>query len=263
MAEHRFTLYHSLTSVCSQKVRLTLAELDVEYANRVLDLKNGDQFQTEYLTLNPNGVVPTLVDQNNVVTNSNTIMRHLCDQFPEHALSVSTAHSGGEHVDWLECADRLHTAVHAITYVCVNRERLLALSKQQLEQRLQNIPDPARSHRLRLIVEEGFASAPVNLALNTIAEILPRVLVATQRQQWLVGDRVTLADLGIFPFVHRLRLLGLDQLWVGDDLAGWHSRFLQRTSFKIAIETLVPESAIKNFAACGQIALPQLRSQLQ
>jgi hypothetical protein len=39
-------LYHSINSVCAQKVRIAL---------------RGDQFDPAYLALNPNGVVPTPV----------------------------------------------------------------------------------------------------------------------------------------------------------------------------------------------------------
>ncbi len=53
-------LYHGYTSVCAQKVRLTLAEKGLEWKSHVLNL-NGDQLDPAYLKLNPNGVVPTLV----------------------------------------------------------------------------------------------------------------------------------------------------------------------------------------------------------
>jgi glutathione S-transferase len=50
-------LYHGTTSVCAQKVRLTLAEKGLEWQSRLLEL-NGDHLTPEYLQINPNGVVP-------------------------------------------------------------------------------------------------------------------------------------------------------------------------------------------------------------
>lgn len=55
-------LYHNDMSTCSQKVRFVLAEKAIEYESRLLNLRAGDQQRLECLKLNPNAVVPTLVD---------------------------------------------------------------------------------------------------------------------------------------------------------------------------------------------------------
>lgn len=258
MSEPGITLYHSLTSVCSQKVRLTLAELDLGFKSRVMDLKKGDQFAPDYLNLNPNAVVPTLVDGTQVVLQSNTIMQYLCAHNPAHPLSAATANYKELCSEWFERADRFHVAIHAITYVSVNREKLLALTPEQREQRYQNIPDPVRSAKLRQIVDNGFDSAPLLAALETLHDILPKLQTATRSHRWLTGDSSTLADFAIFPFVHRLHLLGFDQLWEEGNLARWHGDMMQRPSFQTAIGRVVPASAIDNFAASGKAAWPQL-----
>lgn len=258
MSESGITLYHSLTSVCSQKVRLTLAELSLGFDNQVVDLKKGEQFAPDYLTLNPNAVVPTLVDGTQVVLQSNTIMQYLCAHHPVHPLSAATENRNELCSEWFEHADRFHVAIHSITYVSVNREKLLALSPEQREQRYENIPDPTRSAKLRQIVDDGFDSAPVLAALETLNDILPKLQSATRSHRWLTGDRATLADFAIFPFVHRLHLLGFDQLWEEGSLARWHGDMMQRPSFYTAIGTVVPASAIDNFAASGKVAWPQL-----
>jgi glutathione S-transferase len=54
------TLYHGRSSVCSLKARLALAEKALNFDCRLLTLR-GDQFEPQYLKLNPNAVVPTLV----------------------------------------------------------------------------------------------------------------------------------------------------------------------------------------------------------
>ncbi|WP_306261149.1 glutathione S-transferase family protein [Pararhizobium sp. IMCC21322] len=258
MSEPEITLYHSLTSVCSQKVRLTLAELGLGFQSRVMDLKKGDQFAPDYLKLNPNAVVPTLIDGTQVVLNSNTILQHLCARNAAHPLSTATVDRQELCSQWFERADRLHVAIHAITYVSVNREKLLALSPEQREQRYQNIPDPVRSARLRRIVDDGFESAPVLAALETLNEILPKLQTALRGYRCLTGDRATLADFAMFPFVHRLHLLGFDPLWEEGNLARWHGDMMQRPSFQTAIRTVVPASATDNFAASGKAAWPQL-----
>ena len=54
-------LYHNDMSVCAQKVRFALGEKTLQWKNRHLNLRAGDQQKPEYVKLNPNAVVPTLV----------------------------------------------------------------------------------------------------------------------------------------------------------------------------------------------------------
>ena len=74
-------LYHNDMSVCAQKVRLALAEKGLAYEARHFNLRAGDQKDPAYLKLNPKGVVPTLVDDATVVTESIVINEYLDDAF--------------------------------------------------------------------------------------------------------------------------------------------------------------------------------------
>src|SRR3546814_13150385 len=54
-------LYHNDLSSCAQKVRIALYEMQLPWKSHHLNPRKGDQFKPEYMKLNPNGVVPTLV----------------------------------------------------------------------------------------------------------------------------------------------------------------------------------------------------------
>ena len=84
-------LYHNPMSTCSQKVRLVLAEKQLDFESVVLDLQGGAQFESEYLKLNPQAVVPTLVHQAQVITESTLINEYLEDCYPEPSLLPKTA----------------------------------------------------------------------------------------------------------------------------------------------------------------------------
>ena len=60
-------LYHNDMSVCAAKVRIALAEKGVAWEGKHLDLRAGDAQKQDYLKLNPNAVVPTLVRDENVM----------------------------------------------------------------------------------------------------------------------------------------------------------------------------------------------------
>ena len=57
----RLELYGAPQSTCSQRVRFVLNAKGLAFEEHRLDLFAGDQLEPEYLKLNPNGLVPTLV----------------------------------------------------------------------------------------------------------------------------------------------------------------------------------------------------------
>ena len=63
-------LYNAPQSTCSQKVRLTRAEKGLSFEEHRPELFGGDQLRPEYLKLNPNGVVPTLIDDGTPIIDS-------------------------------------------------------------------------------------------------------------------------------------------------------------------------------------------------
>jgi glutathione S-transferase len=80
-------LYSAPQSTCSQKARLTLAEKNLDFVEHKMKLFQNDQLKPEYLKLNPNGVVPTLVDDGTPIIDSSVIMEYLDEVYPEIALS--------------------------------------------------------------------------------------------------------------------------------------------------------------------------------
>ena len=78
-----FTLYHHGSSVCAAKVRLAMAEKDLEWNGVYIDILKGEQFDPEYLKLNPKGVVPTLVHDDLVIPDSTVIIEYLDQIAPD------------------------------------------------------------------------------------------------------------------------------------------------------------------------------------
>ncbi|MFP6598150.1 MAG: glutathione S-transferase family protein, partial [Candidatus Hydrogenedentota bacterium] len=65
------------------KISCTLEELALDYAVKPVNLAEGEQKQPEYLALNPNGRIPTIVDHDNddfVVFESGAIMIYLAEK---------------------------------------------------------------------------------------------------------------------------------------------------------------------------------------
>src|SRR6476619_6310942 len=80
-----FLLYNAPQSTCSQRVRFVLNAKQLPFEEKKLDLLAGDQLKPDYLAINPNGVVPTLDHDGNVVTDSSVIIEYLDEVVPEVA----------------------------------------------------------------------------------------------------------------------------------------------------------------------------------
>ena len=65
-----------------QKVRIVLAEKDLEYEKVLVDLRKQDQKAPEFLQLNPYGKVPVLLVEDAVVYDSTVINEYLDEEYP-------------------------------------------------------------------------------------------------------------------------------------------------------------------------------------
>ena len=72
------TIWGRTNSVNVQKALWCLAELDIAYERIDAGMQFGRNNEPDYLAMNPNGRVPTLVDGDFVLWESNSIMRYLC-----------------------------------------------------------------------------------------------------------------------------------------------------------------------------------------
>ena len=70
-------LYHSPYSTCSQKVRLVLHEKGLAFTSHEISFRKEEHLAENYLKINPNGVVPSLVDNNSIITDSSCILEYL------------------------------------------------------------------------------------------------------------------------------------------------------------------------------------------
>ena len=95
-------LYSASGSLCSQKVKLVLAEKDLEWNNHLLNLLTFKNLQPSYIQLNPQAVVPTLIHNNTVITDSAVIIRYLDEQFQDRILTPVDPKLQEKMNSWIE-----------------------------------------------------------------------------------------------------------------------------------------------------------------
>ncbi|HJM01391.1 MAG TPA: glutathione S-transferase family protein [Arenicellales bacterium] len=86
-----------------QKVLWALGELGLEYTRDDIGGPFGGNRETNYLIMNPNGLVPTLIDGDTVLWESNVIVRYLARKYAPNSLlpdSLTDLARAEQWMDW-------------------------------------------------------------------------------------------------------------------------------------------------------------------
>lgn len=162
-------------------------DLPVEYVR--VDLAQGEQKQSEYLAINPNGKVPALIDGDISLFESTAIMMHLA-QRAESQLWPNARQQQVEALQWLAW-DIAHFSRHAST---VYFEHFIKNNFGFGE------PDAAA-------VDEAVGF------FRTFAAVLNSHLTG---RSFLVGGNLTIADFGVASVISVARELQLTELPVAE-----------------------------------------------
>jgi glutathione S-transferase len=174
------TLYHA-TQSRSIRPRWVLEELGVPYRMIRLDLPAQEHKKPEYLRVNPNGTVPTLVDDDLAIYESAAICQYLADKFPEkHLAPPLGSPQRGLYYQWN------HYAMSALEPPIIQ----LFMHRVQL-------PEAERSPKA------------VDAALAAVGPVLDVVERALAGREYVVGERFTVADVMIGSTVWWGQTMGL------------------------------------------------------
>ncbi len=227
-------LYHAAMSTCAQKARLVLAEKGLEWTGHLMNLRKCDQHQPDYLKLNPNGVVPTLVDDGNVVIESAVICEYLDDAYPEPPMRPTDPHQRARMRLWTKRLDeRLHFATGVISGSVAFRHQHLARPPDELKAYIEGIPDPVRRDRQRQQIELGIKAAQFKPAIARFESWLTDMERDLSDHPWMAGDSYSLADVAYTPYVIRIHELNMQPML--DDrphIRDWYECIQARSNYK-------------------------------
>jgi glutathione S-transferase len=230
-------LYHNDMSLCSQKPRLCLAEKGLRWENRHLALREGEHQQDWYIKLNRRAVVPTLIDGDKVIPESNVILEYLEESHPEPRLSPRDAFGRAKMRLWTKQLDEdIHDASAAvITFGIAFRHQYLERDKAGAEM-LERIPNLFKRERRRDVIEKGLASQHFAIAVRRMIQLLDEMEEALAEHQWLSSDEYSLADVAFTPYILRLEHLNIFGMVVDrPKVADWYARCQTRPSFSEAL----------------------------
>lgn len=228
------TLYHAPLSPCAQKVRLVLHEKDLPYEGQVIDLMKKENLKPEYLALNPNGVVPTLVDDGTPIIESSIICEYLDDRFPDVALRPADPVALAGMRLWAKRVDdKIHPSSGVLLFGAIVRNFFAGQAPEERAAMLVRIPDPARRERQADLLENGLNSHRLPAAIKSLKDMVDGIDAATARTPWMLGDRLSLTDFLLAPYVRVIESLGLQKVFTDRPaMSGWFARIKETRGYK-------------------------------
>ncbi|MCX7089111.1 MAG: glutathione S-transferase family protein [Methylococcales bacterium] len=164
-------LYHFPISPNSRRVVAVLHHLQLPCELQTLDLGKGEQLQADFLKLNPNHMIPTLIDEAFSLWESNAIMQYLSSKVPNNTLWPSDPKVQADISRWqFWLVAHFGSACGVLLF-----ERVIKGMFNMGEANVQEIEKAEeRFHRFAKVLDAHLAG-----------------------REWLVGNVVTLADFSV------------------------------------------------------------------
>jgi len=258
-------LYHHGSSVCAAKVRMVLAEKELPWTGHYLDILTGEQFDPEYLKLNPKGVVPTLVDNGEVIRESTLICEYLDEKFSTPSLKPDSPLEKVDMRYWTKFIDEyVHPMCAVLTFTASHRHTINRLGPKGVEEYLANTLNPDLERRKREWLTLGFEGPEVVKAVQTFDTMLEDIEAALANNEWLAGATFSLADIAVIPYVNRLEIFNMLSRWLPERprALSWFERMKARASFYPAMDEYLPESLARDLRTNGEKSWPEVEALL-
>jgi glutathione S-transferase len=197
-------LHHAWRSSASRRVRLCLEEKGIAYQGHVVDMARLEHHSPEYLKINPNGVIPTMIHDARPLHESGTICEYLDETWPDPPLRPESPYDRALMRNWIRHIDGL---IHNL--IIFNwRHHLQKVASQwtdeELAEKLKNIPSKERQDSWMRVARKPYTNEERDSARAKLVMLLDRMEASLKDSGWLVGSAYSIADIAAVPFVKRI-----------------------------------------------------------
>ncbi|MGA7871742.1 MAG: glutathione S-transferase family protein [Candidatus Binatus sp.] len=230
----KITLYDFHGSPCARRVRIVMLEKSLEWETRLVDLTRMEQKRPEYLALNPNGLVPTLVHGARVIYESNVITEYLDAVFPEPRLYPADPWRCARAKMWqafeLSMAKEYRPLMYLRVIGPLDRQRP---RDEVMRDVRRSTDDPAHIDWVSRVCD-GTAVSEDEAALLA-GQLYQRIdhIEGELTGDFLLGERFSIADISVYPRVAMYPMVGLAlDSTKYPRTTRWMSAMAQRPTFK-------------------------------
>jgi glutathione S-transferase len=229
------TLYHYPASPCAAKVRAVLTEKTLAWDSRIVNIAEKENLRPEYLKLHPKGVVPALVDDGRTIIESTIIMEYLDTKYAPDSLKPDGAYPQSQMRKWTKWVDEsLHPSWAGIAWTTMIRPIWLKKNRSEVDDLLSRLIDPARRERQSRLFEQGYGSPEFFTSMRVLDATFDDMEKSLASQSWVLGDKPTLADIAVLPYVIAAEKFGLQMMFDSrPGVAAWLERWRARPAFEV------------------------------
>ena len=224
-------LYHFSMSNCSQKARFCLEEKGLQWTSHPVDLSNNQHLTPEFVAINPKGLVPVLVHDGVVITESSDIIDYVDQHFPDPPLRPADPAERERMYGWLKLWDETQISLKTLSHNTILKGRAAGMRTQmgKLETLVKN--DELVEFMREFTSAEGLSRTRLERATKWIERVLGALDERLAEHQWLAGEAFSLADLAWSIDIHRFDLIKFPMKRFRAMLA-WYHRIESRQGFQ-------------------------------
>jgi glutathione S-transferase len=200
-----FKLYNAPQSTCSQRVRFVFNGKKIPFDEVKLNLLEGDQLKPDYLKLNPNGVVPTLDHNGDIVIDSTVITEYLDEVAPQASFTPESPVARARMRALMHFIDEMPAAAVRVptfnlaflpSFQKMSREDFMAMAESK----------PLRREFMMTMGQTGFPQAEMDAARARLRRTYERMdaEIGISGGPWLLGKNISLADVAVMPALVRM-----------------------------------------------------------
>lgn len=243
------TLHHFVPVANGGKVLIALHEKGIPFESRWIDLHTFQQHDPEYLKINPEGQVPTMVHDGVVITQTSVINEYLEDAFPDTpTLRPSDPLENARMRQWNKYIDD-HVMQAVSVHGWQNGAGRVArsYSDDEFEALVARIPLKQQQIKWRT-ARAGFPQEQLDECTEAVRESVAKVEQQFRDSggPWLLGEMLTLADINFYSYCGGALASMFPEIGNHDTcplLLDWVARMEARPGVRSALATRAPARA--------------------
>ena len=176
-------VYGHFFSMPSNKVRLCVSFLGLPHEYHHVDLQSGEQGQAEFLKINPVGRVPAIEDDGFTLSQSDAICKYLCALSGPSSFYPEDIHKQAIVNQWVDYASQHFQ--QAMGRLFFNRVVAPMMGEEADEKSMK-------------------------FGQEVLERELPHLEAALSENDYILGEKITLADIGMIVALEPAEMAGLD-----------------------------------------------------
>ena len=258
--DKKWILYHNCFSLCSRKVRLCLEELEIVYDQEHIDLIEKGKYQVaskKFLKINPGATVPVLLHEGYPIYESHEQIYYLTKESSSSSLIPDNEKDKTSMNYWVKKSSMVGdpmenqdifagNCIGALTFpLFASMIKYININKILFG--LINHPLKIRVFLFIILKMFGYkafsSSSPIRrLIKRSLKNINNHLLelnnhLKTKKEDWIVNNSFTLADISWAVILHRIEEVGWDEILFRDKpfLEDYYKKVKAKKSFNSSI----------------------------